>query len=377
MNIAIDMVGTSLGSGTKTYNLNFCNYINNHIIKDRIFIFITKDYLKNIDFNKNQKQINYIIKPSLLNNIFLRIIWMQLILPFELKILKINQLFSPMNMGPIFLKFFNIRFILALHSNLPWVFFSKMPGNILRNYLTKFMMELSIYACDRLIVDSEFAKNEIIKFLKIKREKVFPIYLGVDKKYLNNGKNEIYIENFDYKNYILSVLSCVKYHNILYLLKGFKLLKKNKKNAKLKFVFVLQILDKNYFQEINNFILNNFNENEIIFFHNLDNKYLVNLYRNANFYIFSSYCEVFGLTSLEAMSQGCPVLISNRSALLEINSDAVDYFDPDNKNEIKDAMNKVLDDSKHRKKMIKKGYSHYKKFNWDTTIRETVKVLAN
>ena len=160
MNIAIDMIGTSLGSGTKTYNLNFCEYINNYRIKDRIFIFITRDYLKNINLSKN-KNVNYIIKPSLLNNIFLRIVWMQLILPFELKFLRINKLFSPMNMGPIFLKLFNIKFILALHSNLPWVFFSKMPGNIVRNYLTKLLMELSIYACDKLIVDSIFAKNEI------------------------------------------------------------------------------------------------------------------------------------------------------------------------------------------------------------------------
>ena len=101
---------------------------------------------------------------------------------------------------------------------------------------------------------------------------------------INEFKN-----NFEYKNYILSVLSCVKYHNILNLLEAFKILKEEK-NINLKFVFVLQILDKKFFSIINNFILNNFENNEIIFLHNLDNKYLVNLYRKANFYIFSSYC---------------------------------------------------------------------------------------
>ncbi len=374
MNIAIDMIGTSLGSGTKTYNLNFCEYINNYKIKDRIFIFITKDYLKNVNLNQN-RNINYIIKSSLLNNIFFRIIWMQLILPFELKLLRINQLFSPMNMGPICLKLFNIKFILALHSNLPWVFFSKMPGNIIRNYLTKFLMELSIFACDKLIVDSFFAKNEITQLLKIEKKKIFPVYLGVDKKYLNYEKNENYIENFEYKNYILSVLSCVKYHNILNLLKGFKLLKEEK-NTKLRFIFVLQILDKSYFNQIKSFISNNFDKNEIIFFHNLDNKYLINLYRNANLYIFSSYCEVFGLTSLEAMSQGCPVLISNKSALPEINSNAADYFDPDNEHEIKDAMYKSLNDTVHREKMIKRGNDYFKIFDWDKTVSETMKVIT-
>ena len=63
-----------------------------------------------------------------------------------------------MNMGPINLRLFNIKLTLALHSNLPWVYFSKMPGNILRNFLTKILMESSINLCDKLIVDSNFAK---------------------------------------------------------------------------------------------------------------------------------------------------------------------------------------------------------------------------
>ena len=97
-------------------------------------------------------------------------------------------------------------------------------------------------------------------------------------------------------------MSCVKYHNIINLLKAFKLIKQEN-NEKLRFVLVMQILDKDYYFEINDYVKKNFKSNEVIFFHNLDNKYLVNLYRNATFYIFSSYCEVFGLTSLEAMSQ--------------------------------------------------------------------------
>ena len=60
-------------------------------------------------------------------------------------------------------------------------------------------------------------------------------------------------------------MSCVKYHNILHLLKGYKLLK-NRKNTNIRFVFVLQILDKNYFNEIKKFVSENFEKGEIIFF---------------------------------------------------------------------------------------------------------------
>ena len=67
---------------------------------------------------------------------------------------------------------------------------------------------------------------------------------------------------------------------------------------------------------------------------------MVNLYKNARFLYFSSYCRFFGFTSLEAMSQGCPVVISKRSALSEINSDVVEYFNPDDEYEIKEEYEK-------------------------------------
>jgi len=367
------MVGTSLGSGTRTYNLNFCEYLNKESLNEKIYIFISKNYKEDI-IKHNNKKIEYIVKPTFLSNILFRIIWMQFFLPFELKKLKVDKLYSPMNFGPIFLKLFKINFVLALHSNLPWVFFSKMPGNIFRNKLTKFIMEKSILACDSLIVDSHFAKKEIINLMKINEDKVSVIYLGIDQKYLSSDKNNYYLNNFFYKNYIISILSCVKYHNIINLLKAFKLFKKDNKNN-LKLVFVLQILDKKYYLEIKKFVDSNFFQNEIIFLNNLDSKYLVNLYKNANLFIFSSYCEVFGLTSLEAMSQNCPVVISNRSSLPEINSDAAHYFDPDNIIEIKESMESLTMNKEYTKNLISKANSHFKKFEWSKTVKETSRVL--
>ena len=64
------------------------------------------------------------------------------------------------------------------------------------------------------------------------------------------SQRDNFLENFDYKDkYILSVLSCVKYHNVINLLKAYKLfLDSVKKNVK--FVIVLTILDKKYLNYI-------------------------------------------------------------------------------------------------------------------------------
>ena len=38
MTIAIDMVGTNLRSGTRTYNINFCKYLSKKKLKNKIYI---------------------------------------------------------------------------------------------------------------------------------------------------------------------------------------------------------------------------------------------------------------------------------------------------------------------------------------------------
>ncbi|HEV2581858.1 MAG TPA: glycosyltransferase family 1 protein, partial [Ktedonobacteraceae bacterium] len=54
------------------------------------------------------------------------------------------------------------------------------------------------------------------------------------------------------------------------------------------------------------------------------------MYSAANVFIFPSLYEGFGLTPLEAMCCGAPVVCSNRTSLPEVVGDAALLFDPDN-----------------------------------------------
>ena len=119
----------------------------------------------------------------------------------------------------------------------------------------------------------------------------------------------------------------------------------------------------------------NFDKNEIRILSNIENYYLVNLYKYSKLYIFTSYNEVFGFTSLEAMSQETPVLVSKNSALTEVNADAVEYFDPDNVLQIKEKIKQLVFDETIKKKLIYKGKIHFKKFNWDNHIKKFLKLI--
>ena len=378
MTIAIDFVGTNLGSGTKTYNINFCNELTSIDLTQNIKIFICRNYLKEIEREINENnQIEYIIKPNFLSITFLRFLWMQFIFPFQLKLMGVTKLYSPMNFSPLITKLLNIKVILCLHSNLPWVYFDLMPGNLVRNFITRKMMELSIKSCDLLIVDSHFAKKEIIEILKLDLKKIEVVYLNINKKYFSLIDNKKIIKNFNYESkYILSVMSCVRYHNIINLLKAYRKLTSDL-DFDIKLVLVLQILDKNYFLEIEKFIKSNFTENQIVIFSNFSSDNLPNLYRYAELYVFTSYCEVFGLTSLEAMSQKTPVVISNKSSLPEINGNAAIYFDPDDVSEIANSLKITLIDNSLRQKLIEEGIAQLKKYNSKDNIKKTIRIIEN
>jgi glycosyltransferase involved in cell wall biosynthesis len=252
-----------------------------------------------------------------------------------------------------------------------------MPGNKIKNYFIKKMMEISISTSESIIVPSNYAKISFVQRININQNKINVINLGADHISIKKNINDK-LMNFNYnEKYILSVISCVKYHNILNLLKSYKAFL-NKTNHNIKFVLVITILDKTYFENLKNYVKDNFKKDQIIFLPNLENKYLTNIYKNSSLYIFSSYSETFGLTSLEAMHFGIPLLLSKTSSINEINGDIPEYFDPDNIDEIKNKLVKIFN-LKERYiqsdfEILKKN-KHLKKYLWKNTFNNTYKIL--
>lgn len=371
--IAIDFVSTSQPSGSKTYIINFCQELFNDSATDRqISVYVLRSFLKDITINNKPKNIKIIEKSDLYSNSILRLIWIQFILPFNILLNRSKILYSPMNIAPLILKYFKVKNILTLHSNLPWVNFKLMPGSFIKKYLIKFFMTHSIKNCDYLIVNSNYAKKEIISKLNLNEKKVIKIYLGIDANIKKNSKSDESKKN----DYILSILSCVRYHNIINLINGYEIFLR-KSNKKLKLKIIMQILDKGYYNEIYSYIKKNNLENFIEIISSKNRSQLESYYRNANCYIFTSYCEVFGYSTLEAMNFKLPVLTSNRSALKEINGDAAVYFDPDNIEEISNKLLDICFNNELRDYLKLKGSENLKRFKSGSNFRQTMDFIYN
>jgi glycosyltransferase involved in cell wall biosynthesis len=98
------------------------------------------------------------------------------------------------------------------------------------------------------------------------------------------------------------------------------------------------------------------------------------IYSGASVFVFPSLYEGFGLTPLEAMSCGTPVICSNRTSLPEVVGDAAISFDPDNLREMVQDMLNVLTNNDLRADLRTRSLKRAAQFNWRKTAIETIDV---
>ena len=95
---------------------------------------------------------------------------------------------------------------------------------------------------------------------------------------------------------------------------------------------------------------------------------------NASLFAFPSLYEGFGLSLLDAMNAGTPVVCSSAGALPEVAGDAALLFDPHSECDIALALKRGLLDTDLRARLVEKGHENANSFSWDRTARETLDI---
>jgi glycosyltransferase involved in cell wall biosynthesis len=101
------------------------------------------------------------------------------------------------------------------------------------------------------------------------------------------------------------------------------------------------------------------------------------LYISADISVFASSCETFGQILTEAMSAGLPLACSNRSAMPELLGDSGVYFDPEQPDEIADAIRQLVHSAELRTKLAQSAYQKAQLYSWDRCARETFEFLEH
>jgi glycosyltransferase involved in cell wall biosynthesis len=98
------------------------------------------------------------------------------------------------------------------------------------------------------------------------------------------------------------------------------------------------------------------------------------LYRRAAAFIYPSTYEGFGLPPLEAMAMQCPVVSSHTSSMPEVIGDAAEFFNPNDIDSIKVAIEQVVFSEERKQDLIRKGNQRVTQFAWSTCAEKTLSV---
>lgn len=108
----------------------------------------------------------------------------------------------------------------------------------------------------------------------------------------------------------------------------------------------------------------------------VDEEDLPALYSAATCFAFASLYEGFGLTPLEAMACGAPVVCSDRTSLPEVVGSAGILVDPDDPDAFGSAIYRVLTQGPLREDLRARGLARVRQFSWDQVAVETSSLFA-
>lgn len=299
-------------------------------------------------------------------NPLVRILWEQAILPFQLVREGIDLFHSLAFVQPILtscpgvVTIYDLSFLLFPQGFNPWK----------RLYL-RYMTPYSAHRSRRVIALSHNTKGDLSRFFRVSEEKIEVIPCGVDPRF--RPLNGDLVSRFRQRRglperMILFVGTIEQRKNLSLLLEAYAQIKKDIPHA-LVLAGARGWGADGVFAQAERLGLA-----DLIFAGYVEQEELPLWYNAADLLAYPSLYEGFGLPPLEAMASGTPVVASNVSSLPEGVGDAGVLVDPQNKEEIAEAMLQVLRDKGLQEEMRKRGLERAKKFTWQGAAEETVRV---
>ncbi|MHB1295174.1 MAG: glycosyltransferase family 4 protein [Anaerolineae bacterium] len=291
----------------------------------------------------------------------------QLTLPIEIGAQHLDVLHSPDFIPPLRAK---CRSVITIH-DLVFMLYPHFLTKDAAHYYGQ--IDQAVRRADAIIAVSQATRSDVIRLLGVDEHKITVIYEAASPVFRPMRSQELTARvngRFGLRSPFLLFVSTIEPRkNIPNLLRAFRQLLDNY-HLDVKLVLAGEkgwLFDEVYA------LANELNlANDIRFLGRVTTEELLWLYNTAEGLVAPSLYEGFGLTPLEAMACGTPVIVSNVSSLPEVVNDAGLSVDPDDVDALTVAMWRVLDDSELRKKLIEKGLKRATVFSWDKTARETL-----
>jgi glycosyltransferase involved in cell wall biosynthesis len=251
----------------------------------------------------------------------------------------------------------------------------------MRRSLHFFLTQRALKSAARLFAVSNFTKSEVEKLFGIDPARIEVVYNAIDERFLrghaSDTDRQLLAERYLINHPFLLYAGRISPHkNVVRIIEAFSALKAELEKEELfpglKLIIIGDELSKH--PDLRRTVVRSRMQNDVRFMGFVPIEMLRIFYDAAKIFVFPSLYEGFGLPPLEAMAHGTPVVTSNTSSLPEVVGNAAVLVNPENVFEMMRALHRVLLDQALRDKLKVRGYEQAKRFSWDASARQILRV---
>ncbi|MBN1887067.1 MAG: glycosyltransferase family 4 protein [Thermoflexales bacterium] len=293
----------------------------------------------------------------------------QLALPIELARLRLDLLHSPDFIPPFSGRF---RRVITVH-DLNFLLYPEFLTAESRRYYNA-QIKRAVAVADHILADSHATRDDLVRLLGVPDEKISVVWLAAKAVYRRLPPDTVQEQLARHRltpGYVLFSGTLEPRKNLPGLLQAYHSLL-----ARLPDIPPLLIAGRRgwlydgIWAQVERLEL----AKRVRFVENPEDEELAALYNGAGVLVLPSFYEGFGLTVLEAMACGVPVIAANRASLPEIAGGAALLVEPEDTGALAEALEQVLTGPALRARLIEAGQLQAARFSWTTTAQQTLAV---
>ena len=227
----------------------------------------------------------------------------------------------------------------------------------------EFVYRKTVKNAKKIFTVSNFSRHELIKYFDVPTDKISVIHCACPP----HLQQDIFLDNFiekwkidRSKKILLAVSSLSPNKNFKAIVEAMRYLKTDS----VELIIAGGSNTAEFQTEIDKYM------NDVKYVGYVSDEELITLYKVADCFIYPSFYEGFGVPPLEAMVNGCAVILSKMTALPEIYGESAVYCDPYNPSDIAEKIDAVFQNEGLYQDLICKGMDKLKEYSWKKSAKK-------
>jgi glycosyltransferase involved in cell wall biosynthesis len=328
--------------GVEVYLLETIQAMLEALDEDELVVFTSREnHAFLLDRFRAFPKVSFLFLDFTPRNLAARVLFEHILLPFQAKKEKIDSLWSPGYVMPLFAP---CPQFVTVHD----MQHKRFPKNytFVKRTLSSILVSAAIRRADMILTDSEFSRNEISRLASTNIDRIVNAGCAVTGEFaVKILQDEVRVLLKDVLNdgepYLLCVANSYPHKNIHYLVKAFGSLANDIPHK-----LVLVGRPGGGEKALTDAIKALPDPSRVVRIKYISTRALIALYQGAELFVLPSRYEGFGIPLIESMMAGTPVLTTREGSIPEICGEFATYFVVDNTEELAEKIFRMVSVSK-------------------------------